>query len=241
MLNKLLEVKNLSVSFGDYVALKDITFSINEGDFVQIVGPNGAGKSTLIKTILGLNKKDCGELIQFTQAKPLFGYLPQRAFTKDPLFPATVKEVVGTGLLINKKHPKFFNKQDGLLIDEILTKLNILHLKERKIGTLSGGQQQRVFLARAMVSNPKILILDEPTSALDPDFRKNFYQLLETLNQKHKVTIIHVTHDLGHQFKCENKILYIDKKIVFFGYYHDYLESGLIQKHTHQEGQPCLN
>jgi zinc transport system ATP-binding protein len=232
-MSKLLTVNNLNVSFGNYKALKDIHFSVNEGDYISIVGPNGAGKSTLIKALLGLIKIDQGQIDTENAEKNFFGYLPQRAFTHDRLFPATVKEVISTGLLINKKFPMFITAKDQEKIDEQLEKLHITALKNRKIGTLSGGQQQRVFLARALISNPKVLILDEPTSALDPDFRNNFYEILEELNLKHHVTILHVTHDVGRHMKCENKILYIDKEVIYFGNYHDYLDQYMKSQHSH--------
>jgi zinc transport system ATP-binding protein len=233
-MNKLLSIQDLSVKFGNYTALNDIHFSVDQGDYISIVGPNGAGKSTLIKALLGLIKMDTGEMTKYSTDRNFFGYLPQRAFSQDPLFPATVKEVILTGLLVKKKHPMFFTKKDDLLIDEQLERLNISELKHRKIGTLSGGQQQRVFLARALISQPKVLILDEPTSALDPAIRESFYELLEMLNRDQQVTILHVTHDVGRHMKCENKILYIDKEIIFFGDYHDYLEKYMKSQHSHQ-------
>lgn len=235
-MNKLLTVKNLSVSFGDFHVLNNISFEVNEGDFIRIVGPNGAGKSTLIKTLLNLIKKDCGSIIPHREVKNFFGYLPQRSFTRDPLFPATVKEVVSTGLLTIKEKPMFITKNDQLLIDEQLKRLNIYDLRDQKVGTLSGGQQQRVFLARALISQPKLLILDEPTSALDPEFRDHFYTMLEELNTEMNMTILHITHDIGRHFKCENKILFIDKEVKFFGNYHDYLEKYIPTQHTHEKG-----
>ncbi|MDF2699464.1 MAG: transporter related protein [Haloplasmataceae bacterium] len=229
-MENILSVKNLSVQFGKYQALKNINFDVNEGDYISIVGPNGAGKSTLVKAILGLVDISSGE--RYFENKNI-GYLPQRAFTKDSLFPATVKEVVSHGLLASKKHPKMINSQDKKNIDEILTKLQIIDLKDRKIGTLSGGQQQRVFLARALISNPKMLILDEPASALDPNFRKDFYELLKKLNQEEHVTILHVTHDINSIESCQDKILFIDREVIFFGKYHDYLNSSHYVLHKH--------
>lgn len=229
----ILTVKNLTVNFGSLIAIKNINFSVNQGDFISIVGPNGAGKSTLIKTLLGLVPASEGEIIKYSKDKNFFGYLPQRAFTSDRFFPATVKEVVGTGLLVNKRFPKFLTRNDHMRIMDQLRQLEIDHLANAKIGTLSGGQQQRVFLARALISEPKILILDEPTSALDPQFRDSFYEMVERINLENGVTILNVTHDVDKFLKCENKILYIDKEIIFFGNYHDYLEKFMPSRHTH--------
>lgn len=233
MNNKLLTVSDLTVSYGDYKAIHDVTFKVFEGEFISIIGPNGAGKSTLLKTLLGLIQPSSGSITKHHEQKNFFGYLPQRSFTHDPLFPATVREVIATGLLITKKHPMFITKTDHKKIDEQLKRLSIENLQDRKIGTLSGGQQQRVFLARALISEPKVLILDEPTSALDPQFRENFYTMLEELNIERGMTILLVTHDVGRLLKCENKVLYLDKEIKYFGNYHDYLDQFVSSHHTH--------
>lgn len=242
-MTRLLTVKDLTVKYGDYTAISNLNFSVQEGEFISIVGPNGAGKSTLMKTLLGLISPTSGEILTEANQKNFFGYLPQRSFTKDANFPATVEEVVGTGLLIHKKYPMFFTKGDKHRIHEQLETLGIAHLKYRKIGTLSGGQQQRVFLARALVSDPKILMLDEPTSALDPTFRESFYTLLEQLNMESNMTILLVTHDVNRHLKCENKILYLDREIKFFGLYHDYLDRFVPTHHSHHHSQggetPC--
>lgn len=241
-MNKLLSVQNLTVKYGELIALEDVTFDVYEGDFISIIGPNGAGKSTLLKTLLGQVLPTKGKITQHVQQKNFFGYLPQRSFTKDAFFPATVFEVVSTGLLVEKHFPFFITRRDRTRIEQILDNLGILHLKDRKIGTLSGGQQQRVFLARALVTNPKVLILDEPTSALDPDFKANFYHLLEELNLAADMTILLVTHDVARHLKCENKILYLDRSIRFYGSYHDYLDQFMPSFHTHHTrhgGEPC--
>lgn len=242
-MTKLLSVKDLTVNYGDVTAIQNVTFDVHEGDFISIVGPNGAGKSTLMKTLLGQTTPTSGEVIKTSQQKNFFGYLPQRSFTKDKFFPATAFEVVSTGLLIQKRFPMFLTKEDKKRINQQLERLGISHLKDRKIGTLSGGQQQRVFLARALVSDPKILILDEPTSALDPAFKENFYTMLENLNTETNMTILLVTHDVARHLKCENKILYLDGTIRYFGSYHDYLDRFMPSHHTHHHyyngGQPC--
>lgn len=213
-MNKVLTVENLGVSFGNFDAIKDISFSVNKGDYINIVGPNGAGKTTLVKTILGLIDEYRGKITMYHNQ---IGYLPQKAFTIDKTFPATVSEIVSLGLLGTKKYPKIINNNDHKKIEETLEKLHICDLKDRKIGRLSGGQQQRVLLARAIVNDPAILILDEPTSALDPAFKKEFYQILQKLNQEDQVTILHITHDITLNEKTSNKILYINQTIEYYG------------------------
>ena len=223
-MSSLISIKDLTVKFGRQVVLKDINLEVLPGDYINIIGPNGAGKSTLIKTILGLVTPEGGEINKNIKNK--IGYLPQRAFTVDRVFPATVKEVISTGLLAQKKHPRFINYNDKKRIQEILKELHIEDLKDRKVGSLSGGEQQRVYLARALISKPQILILDEPTSALDPNFRHQFHKLLEEINQKQNVTIIHITHDLTTLKQNNQKILLINQGMMFYGNYEQYLEKG---------------
>jgi len=214
-MNNILEIKKLTVKYGNFIALKDISFKVQKGDYLNIIGPNGAGKTTLIKAILGLIKDYKGEINLDNQ---LIGYLPQKANTQEKIFPATVKEIVSLGLFNTKKHPIILNNKDKRKIEQSLKKLNIVQLKNRKIGYLSGGQQQRVLLARAIVNSPKILILDEPTSALDPKFKVTFNEILRVLNEEDNVTILHITHDINGIKNPQNKILYINQVLEYYGY-----------------------
>jgi len=230
-MNRLVSINQLSVKYGRYLALQDISFDVFKGDYINIIGPNGAGKSTLVKALLNLIAYESGEITYYTDKRGDIGYLPQKSVIHDTMFPATVKEIISTGLLSIKPFPKFLTKQDLIKINVILDKLHISDLRDRKIGTLSGGQQQRVFLARALVTNPKLLILDEPTSALDPEFRKEFYQLLLKLNQDDEVTILHITHDISFIDQLNNKILYVDRQLRFLGNYQAYKKMNL--EHSH--------
>lgn len=224
MKNKILSVKNLFVMYGKQKVLKDLSFEIEQGDYVGVVGPNGAGKSTLIKVLLELEEKDSGE-IEFFIDKNEIGYLPQISVINHNMFPASVAEIVSTGLLAKKKFPKKINKMDMKKVEDVLGKLKILNLKDKKIGDLSGGEQQRVFLSRALVDSPKILILDEPTSALDPKIRNEFYELLNELNHEWGITIILISHDVSTIGKYTSKMLYLDKTLIFYGSYSEFCES----------------
>ncbi len=213
-MDNVLTVENLNVSYGRFGVIKDVTFSVQKGDYINIIGPNGAGKTTLAKAILGLIPYYSGSINLFNHR---IGYLPQKTSFFGKFFPATVKEIVSLGLLGTKKHPKIFNSDDLNKIDNTLKKLDIYDLKNRKIGLLSGGQQQRVLLARALVNSPDILLLDEPTSALDPHFKREFYHILENLNKKDLTTILHITHDISGNEDNNNKILYINQSIIYYG------------------------
>lgn len=225
--NTVLQVKNLVMRYGRNEVLTNINFEVEKGDYIGIVGPNGSGKTTLIKGLLGLLPSYEGEIIYPDKAKGVqhFGYLPQKILVNDRLFPARVSEIVGIGLIGTKAFPQFIHKKDKEKIEHILDRLSILHLKNEKLGDLSGGQQQRVLLARAMVNDPRLLILDEPTSALDPKVREDFYQLIAELNQKEGMTILLVSHDIGSIGKYTKKMMYLDRELVFFGDYEEFCKS----------------
>lgn len=224
-MKKIMEISDLSVSYGKTEVLNDVSFNILEGDYVGIVGPNGAGKSTLIKALLNLLVPSSGKVV-YNIDKNQVGYLPQITEKNHKLFPASVFEVVSTGILLKKSFPKFLNKEDRKKVSDSLKLLNIEDLANKKIGDLSGGQQQRVLLARALVSDPKLLILDEPTSALDPKIRNEFYELLKNLNENLKVTIILISHDMGTIGKYASKLVYLDKTLIFNGSFKEFCESN---------------
>lgn len=219
MKNKLIEAENLSVYYGKHHVLKDLSFTINQGDYVGLVGANGSGKTTLVKAILGLVPIANGSITYHGTGgvHKGVGYLPQVAVTGNTLFPGEVHEIVAVGLLGNKKFPKRITMDDNDKIDDILKRLDIYHLKHIKIGDLSGGQQQRVLLARAMVSSPRLLILDEPTSALDPKVRIEFFSLIRKINNEEGTSIILVSHDLSSIKKCSSKIMLLDRELIYFG------------------------
>ena len=180
---KVVEIDHLTIEYPEVKAIDDVSFTVNQGDFLGIIGPNGAGKSTLFAAMLSLNTKYKGTIKFFgtdirkskTYLKEI-GYVPQKPiFEKN--FPATVNDVVKMGLQKEADEDK---------IDQILQQLWIHELSERRIGELSGGQQQRVFIAKALVNNPKILILDEPVTGIDQQSIDLFYSILKELNSKQK-------------------------------------------------------
>jgi zinc transport system ATP-binding protein len=227
-MEEILSVKNLTFGYEKTYALEKVSFGVKKGDYIAIAGPNGAGKTTLINVILGLLKPKSGSVKIFPKN---LGYLPQRVNTFNSLFPVTVKEVVGLGLLSQKKYPKMFNRFDEERIDEALKLLGIFNLKNRSISQLSGGQQQMVFLARALVSRPELLILDEPVTALDPERREQFFELIDKLNKENKVTILMITHDVSHIGEYANKLLFLDRKIVFYGPFKKFCTSVDMEKY----------
>lgn len=221
------EIKNLTVRYDSVKALDDVSFLINQNDFLGIIGPNGAGKSTLFSCMLGLLQNYEGEIKFFGQdikksKKYLkeIGYVPQKPiFEKN--FPATVKEVVRMGLPRNVPEKR---------VDEVLQQVWIHELANRRIGELSGGQQQRVFIAKALVSEPKILILDEPVTGIDASSTEIFYSILRDLNQNQNITIIWSSHDLDAVNKLANKVACLNKTLFFHGVSEDFFTNEELLK-----------
>lgn len=238
-MSNFLSVKNLCFAYGRNYVLENINFNLSAGDYLAIIGPNGSGKTTLIKLLLGLLDPSAGEIKYQPNLlnQGALSYIPQRSPNHDQLFPATVQEIVATGLLASKRRFKFYTKKDYQAVDAILRKLRIEDLKLRKISSLSGGQQQRVLLARSMVSEPRLLILDEPTSALDPEIRESFYRILQDLNSE-GVTIILISHDLSSVDKYIDKILFLDRTVIYFGPYANFKRSQAISRYL---GLPTRN
>ena len=197
------DVKNLSFTTKEQQILSSISFEIFHGEYIAIIGPNGGGKTTLIKLLLGLEKPTSGEIKLFGQTQKNFkqwhkiGYVPQRATLVDTSFPASVLDVVNMGRTAKRKLFSRLTKEDKKIVYDAMSKMDILNLKDKMVGTLSGGQRQRVMIARALASKPEILILDEPNTGVDMHSQQKFYKLLATLNKEENITILFITHDVG--------------------------------------------
>lgn len=210
----ILEVKNLQTSYNGHIALENVNFSIDEGEYVCLVGENGSGKSTLIKTIVGLHKKDSGEIILNEKLENV-SYLAQNNLT-DLDFPATAKEIIMTGVQRHRALP-FYTKKDYKDFEDICNLLKIKDFVNKRIGDLSGGQRQRIMLGRALIRRPKMLILDEPFSGLDINITTELYELLAKLNKENKMTIIMATHDLDEVKENNVKVIGLLKTVKFDG------------------------
>jgi zinc transport system ATP-binding protein len=244
MKNPIISICNLSVEFNNLTVLDNISLDIYQNDFIGIVGPNGAGKSTLIKTLLNLNSYK-GEITLWD--KPLnkfknwqyIGYVPQSLQQYSHQFPATVEEIVSLGLISTLSWPRVLDQKSIKQVHKTLAELEINHLAKVSIHDLSGGQKQRVWLAKALVSQPKVLILDEPTNALDSEIRKVFYQQITNLHKK-GVAIILVTHDMNDVGNYAKKLLLLDKKVIFFGDFNDICESEIMSKYLGEENKHLI-
>ncbi|HEX6647069.1 MAG TPA: metal ABC transporter ATP-binding protein [Nitrososphaeraceae archaeon] len=210
----LVSVQSVSYYYNSESVLENVSFDIEEGDFLGIIGPNGAGKTTLFHCMLGLLNSYSGRITILNQDikknKKIFktiGYIPQKK-SIDQKFPLTVQELVSLSLT---------RKTSKNIVFEILKQVGLYKMKNKTIGQLSGGQQQRVLIAKALVNNPIILMLDEPTNELDQKSQNDFYFLLKELNEKNKITIIWTSHDMDAVNKYANKVSCINKRMFFHG------------------------
>lgn len=197
MSEKLIDIKNLTVGYDSKVVLENANFSLSENDFVGVIGPNGGGKTTLLKAILGLVKPVSGEIVFSEKLKNRggdIGYLPQ-VNKFDSRFPISVYDVILSGLIDHKNWYRRVSKQDKEKVEAIIDELGIRKIAKKSIGELSGGQMQRAFLGRALVSDPKLLVLDEPDTYVDNQFEGELYRKLVELNRQ--MAILLVSHDVG--------------------------------------------
>ena len=233
-----LSVADLSFGYGTAEVLSHVTFAVEKGDYVILAGPNGAGKTTLIRTVLGLTGRHEGRVVLFGQDLTAFtgwarvGYLPQRVNAFNPLFPATVREVVGLGLLSQKTFPRRLTRRDRNMVRQTLELMGIPDLKDTPVAELSGGQQQRVFLARALVSHPELLILDEPSTALDPQARESFLESIRRLNREQGITVILITHDTDLIGRYATRVLYLDRRVIYYGLPSDLCNSPEMNRYS---------
>ncbi|WP_054949366.1 metal ABC transporter ATP-binding protein [Numidum massiliense] len=218
-----LDVQHVSFAYEGEPVLEEVNLTLFAGDFLGLVGPNGSGKTTLIKCILGLEKPMRGNISLFgsepaqarTAAK--VGYVSQKANSFNTNFPATVFEVVSTGLYGQLGLFKRLSKQDKQRVHDAIDRVGLAHFSKRPIGKLSGGQQQRAFIARALVSEPKLLILDEPTVGVDAKSVEQFYALIADLRRQYELTVLLVSHDIGVMTSKVNRVACLNKRLYFHG------------------------
>jgi len=219
-MKNIISIENVSFAYNKENVLQDIILSIDEGDFVGIIGCNGSGKSTLMKLLIGQLNPSKGKIKLFSEDLDKsnnlnkIGYVPQISLSSGANFPATVEEIVMANLYSKVGFMKFPKKEHKQKVKEALKIVNMQDYSKRLIGNLSGGQQQRVMIAKALVSDPKIIILDEPTTGIDAASEEQLYTLLERLNKESKITIVIVSHDFAKISKYTNKIFVVENNKV---------------------------
>ena len=209
----IVSIKNVTVRYDSYTALESANLEILEDDFIGIIGPNGGGKTTLIKSIIGAVSYS-GEVTLsptlFKDGKRLIGYLPQQT-TFDKQFPISVIDVVLSGLQSQKGFSARYSQKDKEKALQLLDSMGIITIANKQIGEISGGQMQRVLLCRAIISEPKLLILDEPTNFVDKRFESELYDILKELNKK--MAIVMVSHDVHNISSAVKSIVCVNRTI----------------------------
>jgi zinc transport system ATP-binding protein len=216
----IVEIENVSFSYGKNEVLQGISFGIPRGDYLGIIGPNGGGKTTLLKIVLGLLTPSQGTVRLFgkdiRQFKdwPNIGYVPQKVTSFDEGFPATVYEIVLMGRYGKRGLFHRITAEDRRITTRVLEQVGMWEYKDRLIGDLSGGQQQRVFIARALATEPEIIFLDEPTVGIDQKTSREFYALLKKLNKEFHITLVLISHDLETVLKEVEHVACVDRALV---------------------------
>ena len=229
---RLIDIRDATFGYGRTIVLRKVTFGLEAGDFVGLVGPNGAGKTTLLRGLLGLVKPQGGERRVNPPegaADVIFGYVPQEKAV-DPFFPLSVLDVVLMGryrLLGPGRRPAPLDRQAGLAC---LGHVQLEHLANSSFQELSGGQKQRVLLARALATEPHVLVLDEPTSAMDLAAERG---LMAVIGEQHAVqglTVVLATHDLNLIGRYASKIAIVAQGQVISGSPQDLLETRQLRE-----------
>jgi zinc transport system ATP-binding protein len=231
-MSPIITLSKISAGYQSTLAIEDINLVINELDFIGLIGPNGGGKTTLIKVLLGLIKPQSGEITIFdrpvNEGRKYIGYVPQ-LLEFDREFPIRVEEVVRMGRLGKRRLLQPYNAKDREIVTRSLAQVGLLELRSRPIGQLSGGERQRVYLARALASEPQILLLDEPTANVDTRVQNSIYELLKQLNEF--MTIILVSHDLSAISTYVKTVGCLNRRLF---YHHDRLITAEMIQQTYQ-------
>ncbi len=209
-----IQIDNMGFAYGPVGILEQVNLTINDRDFISVVGPNGGGKTTLLKILLGLLEPQTGAVSVFGKTPEMgrkwIGYLPQHA-SLDPKFPVTATDVVLLGRLGKTRTLGFYTKADHEAARSMLSRVGMDKLSNRPLAALSGGQRQRVLIARALVSEPRLLLLDEPTSSLDDYVERELYDLLQELNRD--LTIVVVSHDIAFVSRYVEKVVCVNRQV----------------------------
>lgn len=233
------KVERVSYDYGHEKILDDISFTVQEGDLLGIIGPNGAGKTTLFSCMLGLIEDYEGiieilgqDIRKKRKVLQQIGYVPQKKSVERG-FPATVEDVVSLGAMGKGSKGK---------IRTALETVGLTDYRERRIGELSGGQLQRVFIAKALVNEPRLLILDEPSTGIDVETQNKFYSLLRKLNKEDHITMIWASHDLEAINSLANRVACINRNVFFHGESHEFFENPeLLKKYSESSMQAHMH
>lgn len=210
-----LRVSGVTVSYGQVVAVEDVSFEVLRGDFFCIVGSNGSGKTSLIRAILGVVPCASG-VVEFGVPRERVGYLPQINSIPGDI-PSTAREVAITGRRLTGGALQFYSNKDRVAVDKTFERLGISGIANRRIGELSGGQRQRVLLARALVGEPELLMLDEPYAGLDEEAGAFLRLILSELGGACGLSVVMVSHDMKEVRLGATRVAVMDRRLAFCG------------------------
>lgn len=233
MTMKVVKAENLTILYDGQRAVEDVTFELDDGETLLLLGPNGAGKTTLLRTIAAFHREYTGKLEVFgrkpEEAKELISYVPQSHVLNERV-PLTALEVVAMGGIYRKGFIHFKIPKEILQkAEEALGFVGLAHVKDKLFRELSGGQKQRVLLARALVSDPKLLLLDEPLSALDPSARVEVANVLGKIKRESGITMIITTHDVNPLIDLGDKVMLLNRRLIAFGTPDEVLQDTIIK------------
>jgi zinc transport system ATP-binding protein len=218
---RLAEMRDVVFGYGPTPVLEGLNVTVSSGEFIGLTGPNGAAKTTMLKLLLGLLTPQRGQVTRAEQGPKghslVVGYVPQQIASFNAGFPSTVYELVRSGLFSRKRWFGRLPKKEVERVEHVLRQVGMWEHRTARIGELSGGQKQRVCLARALVTEPDLLVLDEPTTGMDVEARTNFYDLIQHQVKHHGRTVLMVTHDLEESLPRLTRLLVLEKRIRFDG------------------------
>jgi manganese/iron transport system ATP-binding protein len=227
----ILDVRHLTVRYGESIALEDITFHLHAGERIAVVGPNGAGKSTLFKVIAGVIRPTAGE-VRIYGSHPshhvCIGYVPQRSQV-EWRFPVTVEDVVMMGRVARIGLLRRPGREDRQRVRQALETVGLAEMADRPIQALSGGQQQRMFIARALAQEAELLLMDEPLNGLDIPSQEGILALLDTLREQ-GVTLMVATHDLDQAARFFDRVMLLNRRLIGFGAPSDVFSQERLQR-----------
>lgn len=213
---EVISIQHLWAGYDHEPVLEDITLSVKALDFIGLIGPNGSGKTTLFKVMLGLLAPMRGDVRimgqRAKQGRRYVGYVPQHV-EFDRAFPISVWDVVLLGRLGKRRLFQNYTAQDKACVTEALRSVEMWHLRDRPLSELSGGQRKRIYIARALATEPKILLLDEPLAGIDPHVGTHIYELLKQLNDH--ITILMISHDIGAIASCVKTVGCLNRRLFY--------------------------
>lgn len=209
-------VKDLSFSYNGHSVLENINFEVKQGEYLGIVGPNGSGKTTLVKIILGLLTPTSGSTEVLGSSQSGIGYVPQYLSETISQFPASVHEIIQTGRTAKRGMLRRFAKVDAEAVTQAVSVVGIEHLLNRRLSELSGGERQKVFIARALATEPSILVLDEPDAGVDQESQEAFYSFISSLRKKLHLTVLLISHDIDTVVREVDTMVCMNRTIVCY-------------------------